>query len=611
MIAGTTEPLPASYQQILTVKSFPLHGNAFPGSEFLDHLPGVCAPLGTAARTVDWVMEVSRTPAERVVRKNARALRQVGEQMDQRSDEVSFAQNTLTRKVQLLGTYTNYLEENDGEDEVTFTTVIAVGSPSPTDTIAAGDAIIRQLKLLRIQVIRPRATAQSALWEMFNLGNQPNDIWDDYAHITPTDMWGGFTPYIASTLGDRQGPVIAVNLGSGHFEPVHFDFKGVTNRDMSGCIAAVGELGAGKSFFLKTTDDLVYDLGGSWIATDRTDMGEYANFAADLPDHTIIDAANPSVSFDPMRLFRDSTDADDDQLAADYAADTYLPLMDINPNDTLGVMFQNLLTPAERHRHGITDSHRLMHVIGEHVHSDAPRAHHWAELHAKMTAWASRAPVLFDPNLPSLSLESRAIVIRTHRLSLPSPEEMAVEHLYRQLPPRAKLGACIYALIGATARFSLFRTDRLGLFTGDEAHHYTLTQVGKKTTTEFARDGRKHNALMILASHDPGHDWDDVSLKLVPTRFVFRQRERELAESSLRWLGIDVDEPANRYLVKQLMTDTAPMRGEAFDSVPSHRRGECFMRDALGRISRAKILGLSSPHRRQALGTTPGKQVDQ
>lgn len=591
----------ASYQTMLTVRSFPYAGAVFPGGVEMFTLID-----GATSETVDWAIRVSRTDADTVIRKNTRALRGVGEQMDQRDSEVSFAQSTLQRQVTMLAEYTSYFEENDGEAEVNFTIVIAVGSPTRDRTRTACDELHRRLKRLKIKLAAPIGV-QSDLWHMLNPGAAPLPAWKHFAHCMPTDMWAGFVPFTSGALGDRQGPVIAINLGTGNFEPVHMDVMGLTARDMSACFSAVGELGSGKSYFLKTILDTVYNLGGHWLSIDRTETGEYEAFARELPDSTIVDAAAPRYSMDPLRLFSDGSNLEEDNLAADYTVDTYLPLMDISPNDPVGVAFSNLLSPDYRRQYQITDSHRLIQIVGELAAAGGPSAHTYSELHDRLTAWAARAPMLFDPTLPALSLDSPATVIRTHRLSLADRDELMNPHLYRQISARAKLGTCIYALIGVTARFSLFHSDRLGLFNGDEAYHFTVAPVGRRITTEFARDGRKNNALMSLASHAPGSDWDNDSLKLVPTRFVFRQRDRALAEESLRWLDIDTDE--NAHLVKQLQTDTAPMRSEDFDSVPPNRRGECFMRDALGRMGRAKVLGLSSPERRRAAGTTPGRQA--
>src|SRR5690606_17525621 len=112
-----------SYQTILTPLSFPYGGMTFPGgSEFLNLLEGIDEV------TVDWAIRVSTRPADQVLKSNELNLRRLGEQMDQRDQEVSFAQNTLMAKAQLLSEYNNHFEVNGGESEVSFTTVIAVGS---------------------------------------------------------------------------------------------------------------------------------------------------------------------------------------------------------------------------------------------------------------------------------------------------------------------------------------------------------------------------------------------------------------------------------------------------------------------------------------------------
>lgn len=286
-----------SYQAMLTPNSFPYAGMTFPGgSEFLSVLEGL------SDVTVDWGMRVSTKPAEQVLKSNETNLRRLGEQMDQRDQEVSFAQNTLMSKAQMLGEYNDHFEVNSGESEVLFTTVIAVGGRTREATTDAVNTLKRRYKRFQIDLTAP-VGAQVDLWSMLIPGSTPRRAFDDFAHIVPSDMWAGFVPLTTSQIGDDSGPVIGVNLMSGNFEPIHFGIMEAALHDLSASFAVTGELGSGKSYLLKLIAVLVHDMGGQFLAIDRSQVGEWEHFASAIDNAVIIDLADPTVSLDPLRLF--------------------------------------------------------------------------------------------------------------------------------------------------------------------------------------------------------------------------------------------------------------------------------------------------------------------
>ncbi|GEM30810.1 ATP/GTP-binding protein [Nocardia neocaledoniensis NBRC 108232] len=587
-----------SYQAMLTPHSFPYSGMGFPGgSEFLNVLEG----LGDV--TVDWGMRISTRSADQVLRNNELNLRRLGEQMDQRDQEVSFAQNTLAAKAQMLGEYNHHFEVNSGESEVTFTTVIAVGSSSREVTMDAVNALKRRYKRFQVEMIAPLG-AQVDLWSMLVPGAPHRRAFDDFAHIVPSDMWAGFVPFISSQVGDDSGPVIGVNLLSGHFEPIHFGIMEAALHDLSASFAVTGELGSGKSYFLKLMAVLVHDMGGQFLAIDRSQVGEWEHFAASIDDAVVVDLANPTVSLDPLRLF-------DRRVAGERALDTLLPLLDLSPTSGAGAIVSNLLSPNSLAANDICTMLDLYRVLCRRRDSSSGDPDH-ADVAARMAALVERVPVLFDSALKPLRLDAAATVVRSHNLALPTAEELTTPHLYSRLPLTKRLGTALYELVGVTAREAFLSDNgRFGLLVGDEAHHFTQTQVGAAVTSDFSRDGRKHLAAIGLASHDPATDFRGAAHNLIPNRFVFRQRDEVLARNSLEWLGVDLDEAP--YLLQVLREETSPPVGIG-RQVPQERRGEMFMRDALSRIGRGKVLGPARPDRAAAITSTPqsergGKQA--
>lgn len=581
-----------SYQAMLTPHSFPYAGMTFPGgSEFLNVLEG----LGEV--TVDWGIRVSTRSADQVLKNNETNLRRLGEQMDQRDQEVSFAQNTLLSKAQMLGEYNQHFEVNGAESEVSFTTVIAVGSPSRDTTMDAVNTLKRRYKRFQIDLTAPLG-AQVDLWSMLVPGSQPRRAFDDYAHIVPSDMWSGFVPFTTSQIGDDSGPVIGVNLMSGHFEPIHFGIMEAALHDLSASFAVTGELGSGKSYFLKLIAVLVHDMGGQFLAIDRSQVGEWEHFASTIDDAVIIDLANPTVSLDPLRLF-------DPRISGERALDSILPLLDLSPTSGAGAAASALLTARGVAAHNIRSMRDLFEVVLR-LREDPSGGEEYADLAARLGTVVDRVPVLFDPKLPPLRLDAAATVIRSHHVALPTAEELTTPHLYNRLPLTKRLGTALYELVGVAAREAFLSDNgRFGLLVGDEAHHFTQTQVGSAVTSDFSRDGRKHLAAIGLASHDPATDFQGAAHNLIPNRFVFRQRDETLARNSLEWLGVDLaDAP---YLLQILREETSPPIGPG-RQVPEERRGEMFMRDALNRIGRGKILGPARPDRAAAITSTPASK---
>ncbi|MQY23648.1 ATP-binding protein [Nocardia macrotermitis] len=578
-----------SYQSMLTPHSFPYAGMAFPGgSEFLNVLDGM------SEVTVDWGMRISTRPADQVLKGNELSLRRLGEQMDQRDQEVSFAQNTLASKVRMLGEYNQHFEVNGGESEVSFTTVIAVGGPTREITMDAVNSLKRKYKRFQIEMTTP-VGAQVDLWSMLMPGSPRRRAFDDFAHILPSDMWAGFVPFNTSQVGDDSGPVIGVNLLSGHFEPIHFGIMEAALHDLSASFAVTGELGSGKSYFLKLMAVLVHDMGGQFLAIDRSQVGEWEHFARSIDNAVVIDLANPTVSLDPLRLF-------DDRIAGERTLDTILPLLDLSPTSGSGAAISNLLTPKGIAEHGIRSMLDLFQVICR-LRDQPGSTEEYADLAARLGTVANRMPVLFDPKLPPLSLTAAATVVRSHHLALPTAEELVTPHLYNRLPLTKRLGTALYELVGVAAREAFLADNgRFGLLVGDEAHHFTQTQVGSAVTSDFSRDGRKHLAAIGLASHDPATDFQGAAHNLIPNRFVFRQRDETLARNSLEWLGVDLEQAP--FLLSMLREETSPPVGPG-RQVPEERRGEMFMRDALNRIGRGKILGPARYDRAAAITSTP------
>jgi hypothetical protein len=345
------------------------------------------------------------------------------------------------------------------------------------------------------------------------------------------------------------------------------------------------------SLTLKSLAGDVVDRGGRVVTIDRTQMGEYARWANSITRATVVDISAPQVSLDPLRLFSPEIGS--------RVTQTFLtPLLNIAPTSERGVLLSDVLDPAYLGEQAITSLGGLL----EHL-AEGCRVPGAGELARVMNVFARRdfGRVVFDQTLPVLHADVPAVVIRTHTLQLPSREELAHKHLFDQMGLEKLFGRAMYALIAALARRICFDDpSRLGVFLVDEAHHVTASPEGELEIAVFSRDGRKHKAAVLLGTHDPEEDLGSPTLRgLIPTRILMRHRDKTLARRGLAYLGLD---PHDDELVQLLTEDTSPVTAHG---VQEHRRGEAFMRDAIGNIGRIKVLLPAVPARATAVLTSP------
>lgn len=612
------EATPSSYQRIFAVEKFPYGGALFPGAtEVFNLLDGTRGDFVT-----DWAMLINRTLRDDARAENKSALRKLKDQADEREGENSLG-DVVGRKIGLLQAYDDHLEVNEDVDEISFTTAIAIGAPNRRELRKAEATIRKRLKKIKVKLDAPRG-GQADMYRMFEPGTPELGTWKDYSHLTSSDNWAGLVPFTNARLLDEFGPIIGVNLLSGRYDPLHIDFLRATLNDLSACIALAGELGSGKSFFLKTLCAIIVDLLGQFFAFDRSPAGEWEVFVRNLGlpagDAIILDLNNPDYTIDPLRMLSTDQLAKGGTLngtdATRLTLDTLLPLLEIRSAGMEGVTLANILKTDFRRQENITSLPRLYAWL-QHAAEMYPDRHEYYDLAVKLGSISELAPALFREDLPPLPLTAAATVLRTHNLDLPSEEDLRLEHTAANLRTTQRLGHAYYAFGGLIARQNFLALNgRFGALVCDEAHHVTRTKVGPDTLEHFSRDGRKHQAAVFLASHDPKSDYPGTTHSLIPNRFAFRHRDPILARNSLEWIGADLD--ANPGLVKDLTKRTSPIKskkkggsdqssdsGKGRNKVEEHRRGECFLRDGEGRIGRAKILGPARPERARAVSSSP------
>lgn len=344
---------------------------------------------------------------------------------------------------------------------------------------------------------------------------------------------------------------------------------------------------------MKLAGDLA-DRGGQLVALDRTAKAEWASWAAGMNDAAVVvDASDPQLSLDPLRVFGP-------QVGSRMMATFLTPLLNVRPTSERGVLLSDVLDADYLREHDLDSAGTWLH----HLDQDCPLegAHELARL-VNVFARRSFGKVIFDGTIPELDPSSRAIVFLTRSLSLPSREELELEHLFEQLGPDKLFGRALNALIAAVARHIAFAdTSTMAGFIVSEAHAVTASFEGERELIEYVRDGRKHRAVALIDTHDPLADLGSPTLRgLIQTRILMRHQDKTLAQRGLEWLDLD---PADEALVDMVRHDTSPLAADG-SGVPVHRRGEALMRDTSGRVGRIKVL-LPARAEREAAITAGG-----
>ena len=579
----------ASYQAMIALTGFPEGGLAWPGSELLGEID--CLVPGA-----DWVVRMRTRSSEAAKRANKTALRRINEQLDQRDAEETTGQHDLDSAIDALTSLDEKLALDANEVEIQPVILFAVCSDSAEDVVIRSREAVKTFQNSNFSVVQP-AGYQEDLWWAFMPGTPLTPKVNEFAQIMTSHDLAGLVPITVAKLGDESGGLIAENQTSGLPSMVYLDLANMPRlRDKSACVGITGELGSGKSMTMKILMKIVVDRdGGQVIATDRSQTGEWVSYVRTLTDPVVADLTDPQYSLDPVRVFGDVH-------GAIIASNFLITLLDLDPTSPEGVVLGDVLTPGYLAEHQIKGLGSLLQHLAERGAQEGESEA--ATLAGQMSVYARKdfGRVLFDDELPPLPWkEASALVIRTNRLEMPKTKELEQPHLYRVMRIQKRFGRAVYTLISALARRICFAdTSRFAAYFEDEAHMATNNDLAVADLTTFIRDGRKHNAALVLGSHDPEADFGDETMRgLIPIRIVHRQEDETLAKRSLRWLGMDAEDEE---LVKQLQTDTSP---QVQKRVPVERRGEAYMRDATGTIGRIRMLMPAEQMSREAASTTP------
>lgn len=573
----------ASYQVLQALSDTPPGGVVFPGCELLGR-------VDESGVEVDWAMRLSVHSSADAAKANRKALNELQDQLEQREDEVSTTISALGTTKAMLEEYVALLENDKTEVEARPAIIFATGGHTAEAAAGAAKTLRSWVEGQGYRLAMPPGFQAELFWAMLP-GTPTTTVVRQFEQILPSRALAAMMPFISADLGDVRGSLAGWNITTGRLGVVLHDFAGDMARDGSGSLAVAGELGAGKSLLMKTLGGDAVDRGACAFIIDSTPMGEWEIWAKSLTDTTVVDVDDPAYTLDPLRLF-------DARVASRIATSFAVSLLDIKTNSREGGQLAKLLSAKYLEAYGLDSFGAVL----EHLESGTAEIDCASDLLPRfaMYAEADFGRVIFDRTLPTWPEHLRAVVFRTHTLTLPTREEMS-SAMVGQLPMEAWFARAYYSLVGYTAQ-TLGFADRsmLSLLIVDECYVLTGSPEGGKITERWIRDGRKHKAAILMGGHQAPEDFGPGKLPgLIPTRLLMRHRDVGLARSGVAWLGLDETDDA---LVDMVMTETSPIGP---NGVPPERRGEAFMRDSRGTIGRIKVQAPFIASRYTAVTTSP------
>ena len=550
---------PPTYQTVLAMADMP-HHFIYPGGggEWLFHADQVGFPVDWAVR----VRSVDNPTAQAKVRRKHRDL--VG-QVDEYDGELTGAPPQLAAAIQAIDEERTALGANPTEPELQVSVLLSLASDDLGELEDQAGALGALFKPHEYGLGRPTG-GQVALLRSMLPGTRAAPVCGDYTQFMLARDLAAGSPFCGSDVGDPTGLLLGLSLDGGNGTPVLFDPAFGPQANASPSLAAVGRLGAGKSFLLKRLCWDTVARGGQVVTIDRTRSGEYARFAEAVPGRVQVVRieAGADVRLDPFRTFQ-RDDA-----------------------NTVALGFLSLLAGCSAHsEEGAVLAEAVDHVAAlsgpslgavldelARMGADPSQSDPAARGLARRLAHYRRSPtgqIAFGDG-DNVSLDADFIVFWVPNLALPDRETLMSDQSMRLMLPEQILGQALLYLVAAVGRHVVFRDPtRFAAALYDEAWALLASPHGQNLLIEGVRDGRKHNGAIWLASQHPNDFAIDELEDLLGSRFVFRQARRAIP-AALRFLGVAESVDAGSTLEHGL------------------ENGVCFYRDVRDRVGLVQVL---------------------
>ncbi len=586
-----TDPDRPSHWRYLTVEH-PDHGAAYQAFSCLAELPASWSfPYGSGEWLwhlddqlpfpVDWAVRVEKVDNQTARRRALRAKRNLVGQLTEPGGDPAGPATTLASAADAVDEQRARLESNPALPAFRATTIVAVADRDLGEVERRVAILEGTFRAAEFNFYRPTG-AQLACFTAMLPAAPVLPVVREYAQDLLPDGLASAMPFAGTTVGDPGGMLLGYSGDTQYRTPVFLDpAHGPRDLNRSGSLAAIGELGTGKSFLAKTLAHNTVAMGGQVVAIDRTETGEYGRLAETMPGVTqvveISDGAE--VGLDPFAVF------DTDELRLRYGVGFITLLTATPPGSAAGTHCYRAAQHTLGHAAETGVQPRLRDVI-DHLEAAGGAGSEVADKLRALSEISYGGLVFGDPG-PAVDLEGDYVCFHIPGLRLPRRGVSRDEQL-----PEELLGQAILYLVAAFSRRLLFRrSDRFAALLLDEAHALTSSAQGHGLVMDLIRDGRKHFAAVWAFSQLPTDlttndtSSDDIDA-LLGYRIVFRQ-SAQTAQAALGFLGSDA-------------------RADNVETITSLRTGECLMRDAGGRLGLVRIATPDDPAIATAFSTTPG-----
>jgi hypothetical protein len=567
-------PAGTAYQSVLAVTDLP-HEFTFPGGggEWCYHADELDFPI-------DWCMRLRSIPNAEAQSKVRRKHRDLMGQVNEYDGELTGAPPQLAEAIGAISDERSELAANPTEPELHATILLSIAAADLATLEERAGAVQAMFEPEEYGLARPTG-GQMGLVRSMLPGTAPAPVCRDYVQfLLPRDLAAG-APFCGPDVGDPRGLLLGVSLDAGSPAPVLFDSEYGPAVNKSPSLAAVGRLGAGKSFMLKRLCWDTLARGGQVVTIDRTQLGEYVAVAGTIPGRAQVVRLDPQadVCVDPLVMF-----TGDDRATVTLG---FLSLLSgCSTQSEEGAALNEAVEVIVGQPGG-----RLGDVVDElaRMGSDGPEPDPVARgLARRLSAYRHRGPgrLAFGTGRP-VSLEADMIVFWAPNIALPDRETLESEQRSRTMLPEEVLGQALLYLVAAVGRRVVFEDPRrFGAALYDEAWALLASPFGRKLLVEGVRDGRKHNGAIWLASQLATDFEMSELLDLLGARFVFDQSHTAIP-SALRFLGVRGSGDAEACLERGL------------------REGQCLYRDVRDRVGLVQVLPPALDDLRTAFDTTP------
>ncbi|MGW0647291.1 ATP-binding protein [Streptomyces umbrinus] len=591
-----------SYQGLLALSEMP-EAFALPGAAYLQQLDDLAYP-------VDWSARLTLTPGRKAEAKSRRRARHLRAQAAEYEGDPAGPPSSISKHQADNDELRDRVSSSEREVEIQAMVTLAVWGNSVDDVQDRAAALAHDFGATDYTFARP-VGKQLELWQSMLPGCRTPRVMIGYAQTLLARDFAMAMPWCGSALGDDRGGLFGLQLASGGARPVLIDPSRGPRENASGCMAFIGELGAGKSVALKAAVYNVLARGrqpgkpnsrGRAVIVDRTKEEEWVRFAKACPGSTQVIRIDQQaeVSLDPLRLFVN----DSPKIAARFCESFLTLMLGVKPMDLEGVALSEAVEAV------LERPEPSMRILVDELVTRGADDVAARTLARKLKAVARKdlAAVVFDDTLPVVDTRrADCVVFSVNSLQLPKKSELASEHRIERMEFEKILGRALMYLIAAVAReTAMFSKDEFAVAVFDECWWLTSSDEGLELLLELMRDGRKHNAAAYVGSHDPDDIGPSHSEKgqiirgLIPHRALFRQTTRPLAVRGLEFLGVDSTDPD---LLDLVTSGLSPI--DLPEEERLARAGECLYRDLAGRVGLMKVLIPYDAAVMRAIHTTP------